>query len=87
MRRRSRWKTRAIVYKWVEDCYVDTYSGAPSDGSARKSGFGSDVRAVVRGGAWYFDPRLLRSAYRFRLRPSYRSFSYLGFRLVQDLNP
>ena len=41
------------VWEWVEDCYVDSYAGAPIDGSARRSGCGSDVRAVLRGGSWF----------------------------------
>ena len=74
------------VWEWVEDCYVDSYAGAPIDGSARSSGCGSDVRAVVRGGSWTSYPRFLRAAYRGGYWPSDR-FYFLGFRLVQDLNP
>ena len=74
------------VYEWVEDCYVDSYAGAPIDGSARRSGCGSDVLAVVRGGSWYTHPRFLRCALRDWSTPSYR-FADFGFRLVQDLNP
>ena len=39
------------VEEWVEDCYVNTYNGAPSDGSARTSDCGASVLAVVRGGS------------------------------------
>ena len=74
------------VWEWVEDCYHENYEGAPTDGSAWMSGCGSGVRAVVRGGSWSDDPRYLRSAFRYRLTPSYRNY-YYGFRLVQDLNP
>ena len=76
------------VYEWVEDCYVDTYTGAPSDGSARITGCGgATVRVVVRGGSWFLAPRFLRSANRIiRLTPS-SSFVDVGFRLVRDLNP
>ena len=74
------------VYEWVEDCYVDSYAAAPIDGSARRSGCGSDVLAVVRGGSWYTVPRFLRCALRDWSTPSYR-FDDFGFRLVQDLNP
>ena len=74
------------VYEWVEDCYVDSYAGAPIDGSARRSGCGSDVRAVVRGGSWAIGPPRLRAAFRGWVTPSNRDRS-LGFRLVQDLNP
>ena len=74
------------VWEWVEDCWHGNYEGAPTDGSAWTSGCVSDVRAVVRGGSWADDPRRLRAANRYWLRPSARS-SGLGFRLVQDLNP
>ena len=86
------------VEEWVKDCYVNTYTGAPSDGSARTSGCGANVRAVVRGGSWTDDPGPqslfapdndgwgLSAANRYRNWPSLRIFN-LGFRLVQDLNP
>ena len=75
------------VWECLEDCYVNTYTGAPSDGSARTSGCGAPVRAVVRGGSWFFtDPRDLRSANRFEFSPSFRCVD-CGFRLVQDLSP
>src|SRR6267378_719373 len=50
------------VWEWTEDCYHDNYSGAPSNGSAWTSGGCSD--RVLRGGAWYFYPWLLRAAFR-----------------------
>ena len=74
------------VEEWVQDCYVNTYTGAPSDGSARTTGCGSTTSAVVRGGSLVSSPWGLRSANRFRGFPSERG-RILGFRLVQDLNP
>ena len=74
------------VYEWVEDCYVDSYAGAPSDGSARTSGCGTNVWPVLRGGSRDASPRFLRSASRYWHSPSNRYFGS-GFRLVQDLNP
>ena len=74
------------VWEWVEDCYVNTYTDAPSDGSARTSGCGANVRAVVRGGSWSSLPRSLRSANRGSSSPSDR-INTDGFRLVRDLNP
>ena len=74
------------VYEWVEDCWHDNYEGAPTDGSAWTSGCASSDSAVVRGGAWFDNPRLLRSALRGRYTPSSRVDSY-GFRLVQALIP
>ena len=73
------------VAEWVEDCWHDDYRGAPSDGSAWTSGGDCDLR-VVRGGAWFFFPRHLRSAARFSSAPASRK-SLVGFRLVQDLTP
>ena len=78
------------VWEWVEDCYVNTYTGAPSDGSARTTGCyvdsDGDSFAVLRGGSWLNFPRRLRSAGRVRNRPSAR-YDWYGFRLVQDINP
>ena len=72
------------VWEWVEDCYHESYEGAPTDGRAWTTGC-DEARAVVRGGSWLYYPRFLRSAYRNRNTPSDRII--VGFRLVQDLNP
>ena len=39
------------VWEWVEDCFHDSFRGAPSDGSAWTSG-GDCGRRPIRGGAW-----------------------------------
>ncbi len=72
------------VYQWVEDCYHDSYAGAPVDGTAVTTGDCS--RRVLRGGSWYLNPRILRAANRFWLDPDYRNGSD-GFRLARTLNP
>ena len=74
------------VAEFVEDCHVNTYTGAPSDGSARTTGCGANVLAVVRGGGWGTGPRFLRAATRNRLFLSFAN-NNTGFRLVRDLNP
>ena len=38
------------VWEWVEDCWNDSYVGAPGDGSAWRSG--SCSQRVIRGGSW-----------------------------------
>jgi formylglycine-generating enzyme required for sulfatase activity len=68
------------VWEWTQDCYHDSYKGAPRDGSAWESGDCS-VR-VLRGGSWSSTPAGLRSANRDWNSASDRVFSN-GFRLVQ----
>jgi formylglycine-generating enzyme required for sulfatase activity len=70
------------VWEWVEDCYQDSYNGAPSNGSAR-SPPNCSLR-VLRGGSWLNIPRVLRSAFRGRLPPDSR-VNYVGFRVARTL--
>ena len=72
------------VWEWVEDCSNDSYSGAPTDGSAWESG-NCDER-VVRGGSWYVEPWNLRSADRFGVTSGFRS-DFVGFRVARTLTP
>lgn len=51
------------VWEWVEDCYDDSFVGAPKDGSARVSE--SDCDYVVRGGSLSAPVAASRSAMRF----------------------
>ena len=69
------------VWEWAQDCWNDSYAGAPTDGSAWTSGDCS--RRVIRGGSWYNEPRALRSADRSGHTRSNRN-SNIGFRLAQD---
>jgi formylglycine-generating enzyme required for sulfatase activity len=70
------------IYEWVEDCWNDSYAGAPSDGSAWT--FGDCSRRVVRGGSWVSAAGYLRSAKRYWSSPSIRS-SIGGFRVARTL--
>jgi formylglycine-generating enzyme required for sulfatase activity len=74
------------VLEWVEDCWHDSYRGAPSDGFAWTSACSDASRRVVRGGAWFYDSRYLRAASRDWDSTGYRS-GVLGFRLARTLNP
>ena len=71
------------VREWTQDCWNGSYRGAPSDGSAWLSG-NCSLR-VLRGGSWYIDPSLLRSASRYYNSTGYRSDSS-GFRLARTLD-
>ena len=72
------------VWEWVEDCWNDGYSRAPTDGSAWRSG--DCDRRVLRGRSWGSLPRNLRSASRFRLTTGIR-YNDLGFRVARTLTP
>jgi formylglycine-generating enzyme required for sulfatase activity len=50
------------VCEWVEDSWHANYIGAPDEGRAWVEP--EDSRRLVRGGAWDYLPRLLRSAWR-----------------------
>ena len=70
------------VWEWVQDCWHDSYTGAPTDGSIWEAGK-CEFR-VLRGGSWYFVPLVVRSANRFRFSPSVRDIS-IGFRVARTL--
>ena len=70
------------VWEWVEDCWNDSYRGAPSDGSAWMSGDCS-VR-VLRGGSGSDEPRNLRSTVRDGSGTGTR-YNTLGFRVARTL--
>jgi formylglycine-generating enzyme required for sulfatase activity len=71
------------VWEWVEDCWHDSYQGAPSDGSAWTTACEDGLR-VVRGGSWYSHPKCLRAAHRSFYDAGTRS-SNIGFRLAMTL--
>ena len=72
------------VWEWVEDCWNESYVGAPSDGSAWLRGDCSE--RAFRGGSWGFGPSALRSAVRFSIGTGFRN-NDLGFRVARTLTP
>jgi formylglycine-generating enzyme required for sulfatase activity len=70
------------VCEWVYDAWHPGYAGAPGDGSAWAEP-GAD-RRVIRGGAWDYLPRLLRSAWRDSL-PRTQRRDNVGFRVAMSL--
>jgi formylglycine-generating enzyme required for sulfatase activity len=71
------------VWEWVQDTVHENYEGAPTDGSAWEQG-GDNARRILRGGAWLYQPRYLRSA----LRNGYSAVlanDVVGFRVVRNL--
>ncbi|MEE9491867.1 MAG: formylglycine-generating enzyme family protein [Gammaproteobacteria bacterium] len=74
--------TAGNVFEWVADCWHDSFAEAPANGAAlEKPGCG---KRVIRGGAWSFPPKEIRSANRWRDFPSRRSDD-TGFRVARDL--
>lgn len=71
------------VWEWTQDVVHDDYHGAPADGSAWERG-GDQARRILRGGAWLYQPRYLRSA----LRNGYSALlanDVVGFRVARKL--
>lgn len=74
--------TAGNVAEWMEDCWNDSYRGAPTNGSAWTSGQ-CNLR-VLRGGAFDSQAKYLRSASRFRYDNDVRYVSN-GLRLLREL--
>jgi formylglycine-generating enzyme required for sulfatase activity len=70
------------VWEWVEDCYKDSYRGAPTDGSAVVAR--DCALRILRGGSWNYFPQLLRSAYRYATASEVR-LDMVGLRVARSL--
>ena len=69
------------VWEWTEDCWNESYVGAPTDGSAWLAG--DCTRRVDRGASWNSTPRHTRSANRDRNTGAFPR-RLVGFRLARD---
>ncbi len=67
------------VWEWCEDDWNQNYQDAPTDGSAWRSGVGSNK--VIRGGSWVNNPYFCRSACRDLITRGNRILNF-GFRVV-----
>jgi formylglycine-generating enzyme required for sulfatase activity len=70
------------VEVWTEDCGVEDYDSAPSDGSAQRSP--SCERHTLRGSSWNFSPTGFRSAHRENPPAAGRSFD-TSLRVAEDV--
>jgi formylglycine-generating enzyme required for sulfatase activity len=75
--------TAGNVFEWVEDCWVDNFSELSLDGKVPDQT--ACGKRVIRGGAWSFPVKEVRSANRWRDFPS-RSSDDTGFRVVRELD-
>ncbi|MBM3506820.1 MAG: formylglycine-generating enzyme family protein [Alphaproteobacteria bacterium] len=71
------------VWERVEDCWHETYAGAPADGTVWAA-LGNCGQRVTRGGAWLSDAPDVRSALRNWDLPANRK-NTLGFRVARSL--
>ena len=69
------------AWEWTQDCWHDTYQGAPVDGGAVESA--GCKRRVIRGGSWRARANSLRSFGRGNSPPDTRSED-LGLRVVVE---
>jgi formylglycine-generating enzyme required for sulfatase activity len=70
------------VREWVEDPWTQTYTGAPSDGTAVKAA--KPAMRVARGGSYTDGSARLRLSMREGLAPDTRDVT-TGFRIVREL--
>ena len=74
------------VFEWVQDCWHESYTGAPTDGASWLEANGGDCSLrVMRGGSWNLSSVYLQASARNRLSAVGR-VNYVGFRLAQDLD-
>lgn len=73
--------TAGNVWEWTQDCYTDSYASASSDSSAWLSGLCD--RRVLRGGAWNYTAKRIRSSARSSTWPD-SQYQHLGFRVVRE---
>jgi formylglycine-generating enzyme required for sulfatase activity len=79
------------VWQWTEDCYAESYAGAPTDGHANEAGV-NDPRPngtmrcmrVDRGSSYLYPSWLLRSATGERNPDDFRDV-IMGFRVAKTL--
>jgi formylglycine-generating enzyme required for sulfatase activity len=77
--------TAGNVWEWVQDCWHESYEGAPADGLVRKPSDASYCGArVLQGGSWGSVPRSLRSANRGGSAAGGRDGD-AGFRLARSI--
>ncbi len=69
------------VWEWTCSQYKKDYDGSEKTCIGKND---ADAERSLRGGSWDNKPRSVRSAYRFRDRPTNRSY-YGGFRLARTL--
>jgi formylglycine-generating enzyme required for sulfatase activity len=75
------------ILEWTEDCFhLESYEGAPADGSSWLGDNGGDCSArIARGSVFMHGPDQLRPEYRTRVFPDSRT-NTIGFRVARTLS-
>ncbi|TAG97667.1 MAG: hypothetical protein EAZ09_06575 [Oscillatoriales cyanobacterium] len=68
------------VWEWCSDKRHSNYDGAPTDGSSWE--IGQNHHRLLRGGSWYYNPRICRSAIRDGSIAPDNDYFNIGFRVV-----
>jgi sulfatase modifying factor 1 len=71
------------LWEWTEDCWSIKYGLTTSNGRALT--FPGCLLRVIRGGAWFTRPELIRSAHRHGYRQDHGN-NIIGFRIARTLN-
>lgn len=74
------------VWQWTADCWHESYTGAPADGSPWQTA--GCAKRVLRGGSWSSLPALIRSAARSGAAADGSDAdyaTYAGFRVVRSI--
>ncbi len=74
--------TAGNVMEWTADCWHDSYTRAPNDGSAWINQ--GCENHVIRGGSWSSSKNEFRSSHRFTAKANFTD-ARLGFRIALDL--
>jgi len=72
------------VWEWTEDCFADSYAGAPADGAAYAQAV--CPARTVRGGSWFGTAESLGPAFRAKAAANAR-YDDIGFRIARVLTP
>jgi len=72
------------IGEWLNDCWHDSYDGAPTDGGAWKAS-GRCGHRVIRGASGNDGPSWFRPAKRGRFEPFHRSVT-IGFRVATSVD-
>lgn len=69
------------VWEWTQNCWNESYQGAPTNGSAWTNG--NCERRVLRGGSWFNSAKDNRAAVRYSSGTAANRYSSFGFRLAR----